>query len=130
MHHVFQRFIDGITTSVDAGDLKMVLAEAAGALELSCFAYLLLPYRRGDEPRLISTYPVRWTDHYLRRRYERFDPVIVEALARSEPFEWGSDFPRNRCQARRIAFLRRRRSSGSVVASRFQSTIRADRSRR
>lgn len=92
MHHVFQRFIDGITTSVDAGDLKTVLAEAAGALDLSCFAYLLLPYRRGDEPRLISTYPVRWTDHYLRQRYERFDPVIVEALARPQPFEWGLGF--------------------------------------
>ena len=76
MHCVFQRFIDGLTASLDAGDLKTVLTEAAGALDLSCFAYLLLPYRRGEEPRLISTYPVEWTDHYLRQRYERFDPVV------------------------------------------------------
>lgn len=31
----------------------------------------------------------KWTDHYLRNHYERFDPVIVEALANSKPFEWG-----------------------------------------
>jgi DNA-binding CsgD family transcriptional regulator len=94
MHRVFQRFIDGLTASLDAGDLKTVLTEAAAALDLSCFAYLLLPYRRGEAPRLISTYPVEWTDHYLRQRYERFDPVVVDALARPEPFEWGLDLGR------------------------------------
>jgi hypothetical protein len=27
------------------------------------------------------------TDHYLREHYERVDPVIVEALTATEPFE-------------------------------------------
>lgn len=89
MHRVFQSFIDGLANSVDATDLRTVLAGAGSALDLNCFAYLSLPYRRGDKPQLISTYPVKWTDHYLRNRYERFDPVIVEALANSMPFEWG-----------------------------------------
>ncbi len=69
-----------------------VLAEAGAALNLSCFAYLSLPSRRGATPELISTYPVKWTDHYLQESYERLDPVIVKALATPEPFEWGQEF--------------------------------------
>jgi LuxR family transcriptional regulator, activator of conjugal transfer of Ti plasmids len=89
MHRVFQSFIDGLANSADLTDLRNILSRAGAALDLSCFAYLSLPYRRGSKPQLISTYPLKWTDHYLRNRYERFDPVIVEALANSEPFEWG-----------------------------------------
>jgi hypothetical protein len=92
MHRVFQLFIDGLTASGDAESLRAVLAEAGAALDLSCFAYLSLPARRGDPPQLISTYPAKWTDHYLQQSYERFDPVIVEALATTEPFEWGHEF--------------------------------------
>jgi DNA-binding CsgD family transcriptional regulator len=89
MHRVFQIFIDGVIASADATDLRDVLAGAGAALELSCFAYLSLPQRRGDNPQLISTYPLKWTTRYLRDHYEKFDPVIVEVLANPEPFEWG-----------------------------------------
>ncbi len=92
MHRVFQSFIDGLASSIDAIDLQNVLAQAGDALGLSCFAYLSLPSRRAGRPQLISTYPVNWTDHYLQQRYEQFDPVIVEALATPEPFEWGHEF--------------------------------------
>jgi LuxR family transcriptional activator of conjugal transfer of Ti plasmids len=88
MHRVFQAFIDGLAASGDADSLRTVLAEAGGALDLSCFAYLALPSRRGDAPERISTYPVEWTDYYLRQSYERLDPVVVKALATPEPFEW------------------------------------------
>jgi LuxR family transcriptional activator of conjugal transfer of Ti plasmids len=96
MHRVFQRFIDGLTASDNSDSFRAVLAKAGAALDLSCFAYLSLPSRRGDSPELISTYPVTWTDHYLRQRYERIDPVIVKALATPEPFEWGREFPSTR----------------------------------
>ncbi|MGB6536339.1 MAG: LuxR family transcriptional regulator [Xanthobacteraceae bacterium] len=92
MHHVFQSFIDGLATSGDAESLRTVLAEAGAALDLSCFAYLSLPPRRSDSPQFISTYPVKWTDHYLQHRYERLDPVINKALATPQPFEWGHEF--------------------------------------
>ena len=92
MHRVFQRFIDGLVASADAEGLRAVLAEASTALDLSCFAYLSLPTLRSNDPQLISNYPVEWTDHYLHQRYERVDPVIIEALATSEPFEWGHEF--------------------------------------
>ena len=89
MHRVFQAFVDGLSASSDATDLRNVLSTAAGALDLSCFAYLALPNGKQDQPKLISTYPIGWTEHYLRQRYERFDPVIVKALTTPEPFEWG-----------------------------------------
>ena len=73
MHRVFQSFIDGLADSTDATDLQNVLTQAGGALDLSCFAYLSLPSRRSDRPQLISTYPTKWTDRYLKQRYERVD---------------------------------------------------------
>lgn len=92
MHRIFQAFIDGLATSGDAESLRSVLAEAGAALDLSCFAYLSLSSRKGGAPELISTYPVKWTDHYLQQNYERLDPVIIEAFATPEPFEWGHEF--------------------------------------
>lgn len=92
MHRIFQALIDGLTTSEDADSLRTVLAEAGAALDLSCFAYLSLSSRKGGSPGLISTYPMKWTDYYLRQSYEQLDPVIRKALASSEPFEWGHEF--------------------------------------
>jgi LuxR family transcriptional activator of conjugal transfer of Ti plasmids len=105
MHRVFQSFVDGLGASVDAEGLRSVLSEASAALDLSCFAYLYLPPRRGEAPSLISNYPTDWTGHYLRERYERVDPVIAEALTTPEPFEWGKEFPAKRLSKPQFALL-------------------------
>mgnify|MGYP001116469294 CR=1 FL=1 len=105
MHRVFQSFIDGLASSKDAIDLQNVFSQAAAALGLNCFAYLSLPSRGRDRPQLISTYPANWTEHYLRQRYERLDPVIVETLATSEPFEWGHEFPSKPFSKSQLALL-------------------------
>ena len=89
MHRVFQTFIDRLSESVNLDSFRDTMADVGIALELQYFAYLSLPHRRGDKPRLISTYPSDWTTHYLRNRYERLDPVIIQALADPEPFKWG-----------------------------------------
>lgn len=89
MHRVFQTFIDRLSESVDRADLQSTLADAAAAFGLHCFAYLSLPPRPDDKPLLISTYPTEWTAHYLQSRYERLDPVILQAQHGTEPFEWG-----------------------------------------
>jgi LuxR family transcriptional regulator, activator of conjugal transfer of Ti plasmids len=89
MHRVFQTFIDRLSESVNLDSFRDTMADVGTALELQYFAYLSLPHRRGDKPRLISTYPSDWTTHYLRNRYERLDPVIIQALAGPEPFKWG-----------------------------------------
>lgn len=89
MHRVFQTFIDRLSASVDRADLQSALAEAAAVFGLHSFAYLSLPPRRDDPALLISTYPTAWTTHYLHSRYERLDPVILQAQHGTEPFEWG-----------------------------------------
>jgi DNA-binding CsgD family transcriptional regulator len=65
------------------------MSEVAAALDLSCFAYLLLPCGLAELPQLISTYPIDWTRHYLEHHYERLDPVIARALHEPDPFQWG-----------------------------------------
>lgn len=89
MHRIFQNFIDRLVTASDPEALHDAMDEAAAALDLSCFAYLSVPRRPGAAAGLISNYPSAWTKHYLQSHYERFDPVIMQALGHPEPFEWG-----------------------------------------
>jgi hypothetical protein len=89
MHRVFQQFIDRLSSAPDAHESRDAMAGAAAALDLSCFAYLSMPHQPRSAPTLITNYPFAWTEHYLQRRYERFDPVIAQALCDPEPFEWG-----------------------------------------
>jgi LuxR family transcriptional regulator, activator of conjugal transfer of Ti plasmids len=89
MHRIFQTYIDRLSESTDITALRDSMADATRALELSCFAYLCLPGRKGGVPQLISTYPSTWTAQYIKNHYERFDPVITRALEDTEPFQWG-----------------------------------------
>jgi LuxR family transcriptional activator of conjugal transfer of Ti plasmids len=91
MHRIFQTFIDQLSSASGPSTLQHAMARAAADLELSCFAYLSVPHRRGSHARLISNYPSAWSAHYLQKHYERLDPVIIQALSHPEPFEWGLD---------------------------------------
>jgi len=90
MHRVFRRFIDLLSSAADVDDFSEALATTATALDLSCFAYLALPSRSDKQPLVLSTYPVNWVNHYLRNHYERFDPVVIQALQNPDPFQWGA----------------------------------------
>lgn len=90
MHRVFQRFIDLLADAADIDAFSEAMAVTATTLDLSCFAYLALPNRLGKQPLVISTYPVNWVSHYLHNHYERFDPVVMQALQGPEPFQWGA----------------------------------------
>lgn len=89
MHRIFQSFVDRLSSAQDSAALREAMAGAAAALDLSSFAYLSVPHRRDAIVGLISNYPSAWTEQYLRSHYERFDPVIVQALGHPEPFQWG-----------------------------------------
>jgi DNA-binding CsgD family transcriptional regulator len=89
MHQIFRNFIDGLSSASDASSFRDAMARAAAALDISCFAYLLISRRPRSNPTLITNYPVAWTDYYLHCHYERLDPVIIQALRDPEPFEWG-----------------------------------------
>jgi LuxR family transcriptional activator of conjugal transfer of Ti plasmids len=96
MHRIFQTFIDRLSASMNLESFRDTMADIGIALDLPYFAYLSLLRRRGDMPSLISTYPSDWTTHYLRNHYEHFDPVIIQARADAEPFEWGLESDLNK----------------------------------
>ncbi|MGV7214828.1 LuxR family transcriptional regulator [Bradyrhizobium sp. UFLA05-112] len=89
MHRVFQEFTDLLALAEDSQDFCSAMSGPAAALDLSCFAYLALPRRPQERPCLISTYPSKWTSHYLRNNYQSIDPVIEKALRTDDPFRWG-----------------------------------------
>jgi DNA-binding CsgD family transcriptional regulator len=93
MHRIFQTFIDLLASADDSIEFLNAMAVTAEALDLSCFAYLRLPREPQGKPRLITTYPEKWTSHYLKSRYERIDPIIAQAIQCPDPFLWGSSFP-------------------------------------
>ncbi|SEE64660.1 DNA-binding transcriptional regulator, CsgD family [Rhizobiales bacterium GAS188] len=96
MHRIFQNFVDSIASAPDSAALRDAMSEAAASLDLSCFAYLSMPDLPRSQPHLISTYPTTWTEHYLRRNYERLDPVIIQAIGETEPFAWGPEIGSSR----------------------------------
>jgi LuxR family transcriptional activator of conjugal transfer of Ti plasmids len=89
MHRIFQNFVDCLSNASNFDGLRDAMSQAALALDLPCFAYLTMPDEAGSLAGLISTYPSAWTTHYLQKHYERYDPVITQALGQPEPFEWG-----------------------------------------
>lgn len=89
MYQIFRNFIEGLSNASDAGGFHEAMAGMTAALELSCFAYLSMPSRPKAGPTLITNYPSAWTSHYLRHRYQQFDPVVLRAHADPEPFGWG-----------------------------------------
>jgi LuxR family transcriptional activator of conjugal transfer of Ti plasmids len=89
MHRIFQNFIDCLSSASNSDALRDAMSQAAAGLDLSCFAYLSVPAKTGGHTQLISNYPLAWTTYYLQKHYERFDPVIIQALRYPEPFEWG-----------------------------------------
>ncbi|WJR75852.1 autoinducer binding domain-containing protein [Bradyrhizobium sp. NP1] len=71
--------IPAINDILSSAETESAVSEAtdvtSSALDLSCFAYLSLPHKPNGKPHLISTYPVRWTTHYMQNHYHRINPV-------------------------------------------------------
>lgn len=88
MRSSYQGFIDALLETTDAATLGDALADLTSTLGFPLFAYISggQPSRR--LPTLISNYAVRWTDHYLKSRYDKLDPIIEVAGRATEPFFW------------------------------------------
>jgi LuxR family transcriptional activator of conjugal transfer of Ti plasmids len=91
MERVFRAFIESLYGSPDTLTLRSAMNDIAIAFDLGTFAYLFVPKRGDRSPRLISTYPTGWIDHYLASGYDRVDPVIDQARHVAEPFQWGRE---------------------------------------
>lgn len=83
---VIKEFLDAVHRS----DEEIVFAQAADHLARAhgfrWFTYLRV---RAGRPRLISTYPAMWTEHYLTNHFETIDPVVAAARLGGTPFFWG-----------------------------------------
>jgi LuxR family transcriptional regulator, activator of conjugal transfer of Ti plasmids len=102
---ILGKFVERLFTCADESALRDAMVDVAQAFSLEAFAYLTMPCHPGAKVRLISTYPTAWTARYLRKRYERFDPVIIHAGCRLEPFPWGIDIgPGDLSKSQQILF--------------------------
>lgn len=70
MHRFFQDFIDRLSSTPVCEALRDAVAKTAAAFDLSCFAYLSIPFRTTTAPQLISNYPAAWTTHYLQSHHD------------------------------------------------------------
>lgn len=92
-------------------DLEAVVADMRGAY---CFAHItFLVVRLGISPEVhpffCTTYPVEWTDTYLRKNYFEIDPVIEISRAGFLPVDWAG---LDRRSARTYDFFKEARSFG------------------
>lgn len=91
MEYILQAFIDDLELAGNVHQLRDVLAAVTIGLGLGRYAYTALANSPSRRPKLISSYDIRWTDHYLAKHYEQRDPVIVRSLRDPKPFEWGPE---------------------------------------
>jgi len=92
MYHVFLDYIRQLAAAEDTAALQSALKIIAERYELPTFAYLSMPGTARATTKLISTYPSRWTNHYLNRGYERTDPIIIRSGMDIRPFDWSANF--------------------------------------
>jgi DNA-binding CsgD family transcriptional regulator len=104
MYRVFLDYIRQLATAEDVTDLQNALKVIAERYELPTFAYLLMPGTVKATAKLISTYPSRWTNHYLERGYERTDPIILRSGKDIRPFDWSADLAENAEESIRCFF--------------------------
>lgn len=88
-----QRSPDGVLT---------LMQRAVGECGFDRYAYCALTdhdrYLPGNKPApaIALNFPTSWTDYYFERRYQRIDPVIVNAPQIEAPFLWDTVIARFR----------------------------------
>ena len=102
---VFQTFMDRLQTVQAEGDLREAMGSLAASFGLNRFAYLGFPRPGPQQPVYITTYPDEWTHHYLNRRYQDIDPVVVQVRAGLLPFVWDSRVPGDRASSEQRRFF-------------------------
>ena len=105
MQRIYETFIESLSESVDETDLQRTMTNLLVAFDVDRFAYLSLPRTAKDQPRFVANYPAAWTSHYLRRQYQKIDPVITCAGCSDLPFSWGRKFGLDSRSARGIRFF-------------------------
>lgn len=114
MRSSYRVFIDALIESTDANMMCKVLADLAIAFGFPMFAYLSGRSVGRTGPNLISNYAGSWTDHYLKHRYNRLDPVVEMAARSAEPFVWDGNTYRLQLTKPQLEFFEEAKTYGIV----------------
>jgi LuxR family transcriptional regulator, activator of conjugal transfer of Ti plasmids len=82
----FQEFIDTLKYANDEFAVAMAASRMCDAYGFRWFTYL---GANGKTVEFLSSYPVAWGDHYLKKAFERIDPVVARSHAADGAFFWG-----------------------------------------
>jgi LuxR family transcriptional regulator, activator of conjugal transfer of Ti plasmids len=85
---VFQTFVDRLADASDRENLSEALVRFADALGIARFAYLDFRSPGAHLPLYLTNYPTEWVYHYISRRYQEIDPVVIRSRHSVLPFFW------------------------------------------
>jgi len=88
MMPAFQTFIDRLTTAPNGDALGRAMQAFCGDLGFCKFTYLGFRRPGPQLPVYVTTYPTEWVYHYVGRRYQEIDPVVIKARQNMLPFAW------------------------------------------
>lgn len=85
----FERCCDACAT---LAELAPILADAGRELGFDWFALTLCDNLRQSEPRFdhLDNYPAVYAEHFVARRFYRFDPILLRAQRRIGGFVWSA----------------------------------------
>lgn len=83
----FTDHLNEFRSDVDQRRVFQSLSDKFGIGHITYFG--VFPQWGADQKhQLITTYPVSWERHYFERKYDRLDPVLLQAMKGVLPFDW------------------------------------------
>jgi LuxR family transcriptional activator of conjugal transfer of Ti plasmids len=90
---VFQTFVDRLAIASDRENLSEALVRFADTLGIARFAYLDFRSPGPHLPLYLTNFPTEWVYHYIGRRYQEIDPVVIRSQHGVLPFFWDQGMP-------------------------------------
>jgi DNA-binding CsgD family transcriptional regulator len=90
---IFQTFMDRLQGAAGRDALSDALSGVVEAFGLSGFAYVNSLEVKPDLGPYLTTYPGPWVARYLRERYHKIDPVVIQARRCATPLHWDCQAP-------------------------------------
>ena len=120
MHRPLQDYLDELETAGSAKQLCQAMVRIAAGMDLPAFAYIAIPSATGRQLRLINNYADPWRRHYVDRRYEICNPIVLHSIRQPRPFGRGetSEMPPSHTDS-----SMRRPTSASAMATPSPSII-------
>lgn len=89
MDRAVLKFIEQAAAAREVSELNEAFARTMEGYGIEKFAAAILdPVKLKPEHFLATNYPSRWIEHYVDRKYEDVDPVVLRSMAAAQPFVW------------------------------------------